>query len=75
MPLPSGTKLGPYKIEGLLGAGGMGEVYRAHDSRVGRDVAVKIVPPAVASDATALSRFEREARAVAMLSHPNIVAL
>ena len=53
----------------------MGEVYRAHDSRVGRDVAVKIVPPTVAADATALSRFEREARAVAMLSHPNIVAL
>jgi len=53
----------------------MGEVYRAHDSRVGRDVAVKIVPPAVAADATALSRFELEARAVAMLSHPNIVAL
>ena len=53
----------------------MGEVYRAHDSRVGRDVAVKIVPPDVAADATALSRFEREARAVAMLSHPNIVAL
>ena len=75
MPLQSGTKLGPYQIEGLLGAGGMGEVYRAHDSRVGRDVAVKIVPPAVAADATALSRFEREARAVAMLSHPNIVAL
>jgi Protein kinase domain len=75
MPLPSGTKLGPYQIEGLLGAGGMGEVYRAHDSRVGRDVAVKIVPPTVAADATALSRFEREARAVAMLSHPNIVAL
>jgi hypothetical protein len=75
MPLRSGTKLGPYQIEGLLGAGGMGEVYRAHDGRVGRDVAVKIVPPAVAADATALSRFEREARAVAMLSHPNIVAL
>src|SRR4030095_10540416 len=75
MPLPSGTKLGPYQIEGLLGAGGMGEVYRAHDGRVGRDVAVKIVPPAVATDATALSRFEREARAVATLSHPNIVAL
>jgi eukaryotic-like serine/threonine-protein kinase len=75
MPLPSGTNLGPYQIEGLLGAGGMGEVYRAHDGRVGRDVAVKIVPPAVAADATALSRFEREARAVATLSHPNIVAL
>jgi serine/threonine protein kinase len=53
MPLPSGTNLGPYQIEGLLGAGGMGEVYRAHDGRVGRDVAVKIVPPAVAADATA----------------------
>ena len=75
MPLPSGTKLGPYQIEDLLGAGGMGEVYRAHDNRVGRDVAVKIVPPSIAVDPTALSRFEREARAVAMLSHPNIVAL
>jgi eukaryotic-like serine/threonine-protein kinase len=75
MPLPSGTKLGPYQIEGFLGAGGMGEVYRAHDSRVGRDVAVKILPPAVTADASALARFEREARAVAMLSHPNIVAL
>ena len=75
MSLVAGTRLGPYQIEGFIGAGGMGEVYRAHDSRVGRHVAVKIVPPAVAADATALSRFEREARAVAMLSHPNIVAL
>jgi serine/threonine protein kinase len=59
----------------MLGAGGMGEVYRAHDSRLGRDVAVKIVPAAVANDPEALARFEREARSVAMLSHPNILTL
>ena len=75
MPLTTGARLGPYQIEGLLGAGGMGEVYRAHDSRLGRDVAVKIVPEAVAADPEALGRFEREARAVAMLSHPNILTL
>ena len=75
MPLSAGSRLGPYQIEGLLGAGGMGEVYRAHDSRLGRDVAVKIVPEAVAADPEALGRFEREARAVAMLSHPNILTL
>jgi serine/threonine protein kinase len=70
-----GTMLGPYRVLEKVGEGGMGEVYRAHDSRVGRDVAVKIVPPRIAVDPSALSRFEREARAVAMLSHPNIVAL
>ena len=75
MPLSAGTRLGPYQIEGLLGAGGMGEVYRAHDSRLGRDVAIKIVPPAVAQNPDALARFEREARAVAVLSHPNILTL
>lgn len=75
MALNPGTQLGPYEIEGLLGAGGMGEVYRAHDSRLGRNVAIKIVPAAVAQDADALARFEREARSVAMLSHPNILTL
>ena len=75
MPLTAGMRLVPYQIEGMLGAGGMGEVYRAHDSRLGRDVAVKIVPAAVAADPDALARFEREARSVAMISHPNILTL
>ncbi len=75
MPLVTGTRLGPYEILSPLGAGGMGEVYRARDSRLGRDVAIKIVPPSVADNAVALGRFEREARAVAALSHPNILAI
>ena len=75
MPLNPGAQLGPYHIDGLLGAGGMGEVYRAHDSRLGRNVAIKIVPAAIARDADALARFEREARSVAQLSHPNILTL
>jgi len=75
MPLAPGTSLGPYEIAGALGAGGMGEVYRAHDSRLGRDVALKILPPAVAGDPVRRARFEIEARAVAALNHPNIVAL
>jgi Tol biopolymer transport system component len=73
--LPSGTRIGPYEIVGPLGAGGMGEVYRARDTRLGREVAIKILPAAVAQDRDALSRFEREARAVAALSHPNILAI
>ena len=75
MLLASGTKLGPYEILALLGAGGMGEVYRARDSRLGREVAVKILPQHLASNCEALARFEREARAVAALSHPNIVVI
>jgi len=75
MPLPVGARLGPYEIQSALGAGAMGEVYRARDTRLGRDVAVKVLPPDLARDAQALARFEREARAVAALSHPNIVAL
>ena len=75
MSLTVGTPLGPYRIEGILGAGGMGEVYRAHDPRLGRSVAIKIIPETVARDPDALARFEREARAVAMLSHPNILTL
>ncbi len=75
MPLAAGTRLGPYEILASLGAGGMGEVYRARDTRLGRDVAVKIVPPGVADNALALARFEREARAVAALSHPNILTI
>jgi eukaryotic-like serine/threonine-protein kinase len=75
MGLSAGTKLGPYEILAPLGAGGMGEVYRARDTRLGRDVAVKVLPEDVAIDPKALARFEGEARAVAALSHPNILAL
>jgi hypothetical protein len=75
MPLTSGTKIGPYEIVSLLGAGGMGEVYRAHDSRLRREVALKILPPSFARDADRLRRFEQEARAVGALNHPNILAI
>jgi eukaryotic-like serine/threonine-protein kinase len=75
MSLASGTKLGPYEIVAPLGAGGMGEVYRAKDTRLGRDVAVKVLPSDASSDPKALARFESEARAVAALSHPNILAI
>ncbi len=75
MTLPTGTKLGPYAILSPLGAGGMGEVYRARDTRLDRDVAIKVLPAAFANDAAALARFEREAKAVAALSHPNILAV
>lgn len=75
MSLTGGTRLGPYEVVGLVGAGGMGEVYRAHDTRLGRDVAIKVLPDDVASDPEALTRFASEARAVAALSHPNILAL
>jgi len=75
MTLSSGTRLGPFEILAPLGAGGMGEVYRARDSRLDRDVAVKVLPERLASDASALARFEREAKAVAALSHPNILAI
>jgi Tol biopolymer transport system component len=75
MSLAPGTRLGPYEIVSLLGAGGMGEVFRARDSRLGRDVAIKVLPERLSSDVEAHARFEREAHAVAALSHPNIVAL
>jgi len=75
MPLAPGTQLGPYEITAPLGAGGMGEVYRARDLRLGRDVAVKIIPASLAADATRLHRFEQEARAAAALNHPNILAV
>src|SRR4030095_12260072 len=75
MSLASGSALGPYEILGLAGAGGMGEVYRARDSRLGRDVAIKVLPPAFSTDADRLRRFEQEARAAAALSHPNILAV
>src|SRR6516162_1494643 len=75
MGLLSGTKLGPYEVESPVGAGGMGEVYRARDTRLGRDVALKILPASFACDATRLQRFEQEARAVAALNHPSILAV
>ncbi len=75
MTIAHGTRLGPYEVLAPLGAGGMGEVYRARDTRLGRDVAVKVLPDAVARDPDRLTRFEREARTVAGLNHPNIVVL
>jgi eukaryotic-like serine/threonine-protein kinase len=75
MALSSGTKLGPYEVQSLLGAGGMGEVYRAKDTRLGRDVALKILPQSLARESDRLRRFEQEARAVAALNHPNILAI
>lgn len=75
MSLVPGTSFGPYDILAPLGAGGMGEVYRARDTRLHRDVAIKILPPSLATDPSSLQRFEREARAVAALSHPNILAI
>jgi len=75
MTLLSGTKLGPYEIAAPIGAGGMGEIYRARDTRLGRDVAVKVLPEALANDADRLRRFEQEARTIAALNHPNILAI
>jgi eukaryotic-like serine/threonine-protein kinase len=75
MTLAAGTKLGPYEVLSPLGAGGMGEVYRARDTRLDREVAVKVLPASLARDPAALARFEREAKAVAALSHPNILAV
>ncbi|HEY3838182.1 MAG TPA: protein kinase [Bryobacteraceae bacterium] len=75
MTLTSGARLGPYEISSLIGAGGMGEVYKARDARLGRDVAVKVLPASFAADHQRLRRFEQEAQAVAALSHPNILAV
>jgi len=75
MPLTPGAKLGPYEILSPLGAGGMGEVYRARDTRLDRDVAIKVLPGSFASDADRLRRFEQEARTVAALNHPNILGV
>src|SRR5580698_9304536 len=75
LPLTPGSKLGPYEILSLIGTGGMGEVYRARDSRLGRDVAIKILPASFSNDQDRLRRFELEARAVAALNHPNLLTV
>src|SRR5579859_2303418 len=75
MALTSGIRLGPYEIQAPLGSGGMGEVYRARDTRLGRDVAVKVLPSHLSSDPDLKMRFEREARAISSLNHPNICML
>ncbi len=75
MSILPGQKIGPYQVISQLGAGGMGEVYRARDSRLGRDVAIKVLPASFSSDPDRLQRFAQEARAAAALSHPNIMAI
>jgi Tol biopolymer transport system component len=75
MVIPSGTRLGSYEILSAIGAGGMGEVYRAHDSKLGRDVAIKVLPADFVHDSDRLSRFQREARLLAALNHPNIATI
>ena len=75
MSLSAGTRLGPYEILSALGAGGMGEVYRAHDTKLNRDVAIKVLLPAVANDPDRLARFSREAQVLASLNHPNIAQI
>src|SRR5262245_9571593 len=75
MTLPIGTRIGPYEIVSWLGAGGMGEVYRARDPRLARDVAIKVIARTFAADAHRVSRFELEARAAGQLNHPNILAV
>src|SRR3954462_4495334 len=75
MTLATGSKLGPYEIVGQIGAGGMGEVYRAKDPRLGRDVAVKVLPASFSEDGDRLRRFEQEARSAGVLNHPNITAV
>src|SRR5712692_6743742 len=75
MPLASGTRLGPYEILVLVGAGGMGEVYRARDTRLKREVALKVLPDAFARDPERMARFQREAELLASLNHPNIATI
>jgi Tol biopolymer transport system component len=75
MATTAGQKIGPYQVVGQIGAGGMGEVYQAHDARLGRDVAIKVLPPSFSSDPDRLRRFAQEARAAAALNHPNILAI
>src|SRR5512138_979765 len=75
MPLGPGTRLGPYEVSAQIGAGGMGEVYKARDTRLKREVALKILPESFASDPDRLARFQREAEVLASLNHPNIAAI
>ena len=75
MPLPIGSRLGPYEIVGTIGAGGMGEVYKARDTRLDRTVAIKVLPAQLTADPDARERFDREARSIAALSHPHICSL
>src|SRR5260370_15382798 len=75
MPILPGKRLGPYEIVSAIGAGGMGEVYQAHDTKLGRDVAIKVLPEAFAHDPEKLSRFQREAKLLASLNHPNIATI
>jgi len=75
MPLSSGTKIGVYEVSSLLGVGGMGEVYRSRDSKLGRQVALKVLPAGVAADTERLARFSREAKVLAALNHPNIASI
>src|SRR5208337_903558 len=75
MALTAGTRLGPYEVLAPIGAGGMGEVYRARDTKLGREVALKILPEAFAHDADRMARFQREAQVLASLNHPNIAAI
>src|SRR6266481_3272770 len=75
MTIPSGVRLGPYEILGQIGAGGMGDVYQAKDPRLGRDVAIKVLPASFSQDADRLRRFEQEARAAGVLNHPGITAV
>ena len=75
MPLTAGARLGPYEILSALGAGGMGEVYRARDTKLGRDVALKVIPDTFALDPDRVARFTREAQVLASLNHPHIAAI
>jgi serine/threonine protein kinase len=75
MPLEAGTRLGPYVVTATLGAGGMGEVFRARDMKLGRDVALKVLSPALAGDAQYMARFQREAQVLASLNHPHIATV
>src|SRR5580765_7351659 len=75
MALNTGTRIGPYEVVSAIGEGGMGQVYRATDTRLKRQVAIKILPPSVAADHDRLARFQREAEVVASLNHPNIAAI
>ncbi len=75
MSLTPGTRLGSYEVTALIGQGGMGEVYRAHDTKLGRDVALKVLPELFADDPERLARFQREARVLASMNHPNIAII